>query len=62
LSDWQKLLIGGVSNFSVALAVSGIVALVVEGGSTVGAVSLIASGAYLFAFSILQSKYIEERS
>ncbi|MGE4295962.1 MAG: hypothetical protein AB7E49_09700 [Campylobacterales bacterium] len=61
MKKWQELSLSGISNFSIALVVSGVVALVIEGQSVLGAIALIVSGAYLFGYSVIQAKALEER-
>jgi hypothetical protein len=61
VKKWHEIGLSGVSNFSIALVISGIVAVVIEERSTLGAASLVAAGLVLFVYAVIQAKKIEER-
>ncbi|MFP4333604.1 MAG: hypothetical protein ACLFQJ_09915 [Campylobacterales bacterium] len=60
MKKWQEIIFSGISNLGIALIVSGVVAIVVEQKEIIGSVMLIVAGIYLFAYSALHAKMIEE--
>lgn len=60
MKKWQEIIFTGISNLGIALIVAGVVAVVIEQKQIIGSIMLIIAGVYLFAYSALHAKSIEE--
>jgi len=62
LREWQKIIFNGTANLAIALMVAGIISLVLEHKAVMKSVGLIVGGVYIFAYSALHAKHIEEQT
>jgi len=60
MKKWQEIIFTGISNSGIALIVAGVVAVVIEQKQIIGSIMLIIAGVYLFAYSALHARTIEE--
>lgn len=60
MKKWQEIIFMGISNLGIALIVAGVVAVIIEQKQIIGSIMLIIAGVYLFAYSVLHAKTIEE--
>ena len=59
MKKWQEIALLSVSNLTVALIVSGVVALVLDHKAVVSSMMMIISGLYGLVYTIIHAKFIE---
>lgn len=62
MREWQKIIFNGTANLAIALIVAGIISLVLDDKGVLESVGLIIGGIYIFAYSALHAKSIEEKT